>query len=95
MVTAARASSRRFYWCIGRGGVVEVLGGLLALVLRWVRSRNVYVMVCRVSSKDQADRAGRAKERDEGTSQCISYTAGCGSRAAALRPTYRDLHPRL
>ena len=53
------------------------------------------VMVCRVSSKDRADRAGRAKERDEGTSQCISYTAGCGSRAAALHPAYRDLHPSL
>ena len=53
------------------------------------------VMVCRVSSKDRADRAGRAKERDEGTSQCISYTAGCGSRAAALHPTSRDLHSRL
>ena len=55
----------------------------------------VPVMVCRVSSKDRADRAGRAKERDEGTSQCISYTAGCGSRAAALHPTSRDLHSRL
>ena len=53
------------------------------------------MMVCRVSSKDRADRAGRAKERDEGTSQCISYTAGCGSRAAALHPAYRDLHSSL
>ena len=57
--------------------------------------KRVDVMVCRVSSKDQADRAGRAKERDEGTSQCISYTAGCGSRAAALHPAYRDLHSSL
>ena len=77
---------------IGGGGSAGPLGigRVPELEPRATRPRvsqrgEISVMVCRkYSSKDGQDRAYSAEEREEGTSQCIQSTAGCGSRAAAL-----------